>query len=551
MEEKSSAFRNLLGILRGRIYYNLPNWYQLVLILPGSSTNKSFMETMMGVRQSLRPELVSLFEFASHPPQYSLGQKVTLFAKTIWRFIRIDQIIDEFFVNFNRVYTHARTRDMRDMCLPELASFYYDLEGNLLKRWKAPIINDYLCMIFFGSLKSLVEKWLQIGSNPGQDAAALQNDLLCGEGNLDSTEPTKMLMRIAAALDKGPEADRQLFLSSDPDALWEKFRARTLPQMAQKDIAIFLDRYGFRCINELKLEEPDLHDDPRFIFASLTSYIRSKSYDIAGMEEREKEIRKKAEALVTSKLSGVRLAVFMFVLRQARKAVRNRENLRFTRTKIFGVTRHIFRAMGEKLCALDLLDDPHDVFYLTIDELTAFVEGRGVSHDLKSVASARAQEYRIYRDTPPPPDRCLTYGAVGVSMPFLGLLLETDLLRGEVLISDDPDLMYGTPCCPGVIEGVVRVVHKASDAVGMHNEILVTARTDPGWVPLFPACKGLLVERGSLLSHSAVVARELGLPTIVGVQGGLMQRLKTGDRVRVDAGKGEIRILHDDGGKES
>ncbi|MCX6129450.1 MAG: PEP-utilizing enzyme, partial [Proteobacteria bacterium] len=72
---------------------------------------------------------------------------------------------------------------------------------------------------------------------------------------------------------------------------------------------------------------------------------------------------------------------------------------------------------------------------------------------------------------------------------------------------------------------------------------LVTSRTDPGWVPLFPSCKGLLIERGSLLSHSAVVARELGLPTIVGINGGLMQKLQTGDRVRVNAGTGEIRIL--------
>jgi phosphoenolpyruvate synthase/pyruvate phosphate dikinase len=87
------------------------------------------------------------------------------------------------------------------------------------------------------------------------------------------------------------------------------------------------------------------------------------------------------------------------------------------------------------------------------------------------------------------------------------------------------------------------VVHKLEDAVGLGGEILVTARTDPGWVPLFPACSGLLVERGSLLSHSAVVARELGLPTIVGINGGLLQKLKTGDRIRMDAGKGEITIL--------
>jgi pyruvate,water dikinase len=122
-------------------------------------------------------------------------------------------------------------------------------------------------------------------------------------------------------------------------------------------------------------------------------------------------------------------------------------------------------------------------------------------------------------------------------------LLEADLLRSLQEVGDDPNKLHGTPCCPGVVEGTVRVVETLADAAGINGDILVTSRTDPGWVPLFPSCSGLLIERGSLLSHSAVVARELGLPTIVGVNGGLMKRLQTGDRVRIDAGKGEITIL--------
>ena len=81
------------------------------------------------------------------------------------------------------------------------------------------------------------------------------------------------------------------------------------------------------------------------------------------------------------------------------------------------------------------------------------------------------------------------------------------------------------------------------DAEGLNGEILVTFRTDPGWITLYPNCSGLLIERGSLLSHSAVVARELGIPTIVGVTGGLTQKLQTGMKVRMDAGSGIIEIL--------
>jgi rifampicin phosphotransferase len=295
-------------------------------------------------------------------------------------------------------------------------------------------------------------------------------------------------------------------------------------------------------VNELKLEEPDLHDDPSFVINSIASYVRTGSYEIGGMEERERAIRAAAEEKVRAKLTGLRWGLYSWVLTQARRAVKNRENLRFARTKVFGVCRHLFRAIGRKLAALGLLDQERDVFYLTVDEIVAFVEGRAISASLASLARLRKKEYQAYDDTAPPPDRLLTFGAVGASLGQTAVLAEGDLLRSTEE-STDPNVLKGTPCCPGIIEGVVRVVKDLKDAEGINGEILVTGRTDPGWVPLYPSCSGLLIERGSLLSHSAVVARELGLPTIVGVNGGLMSRLKTGDRVRVDAGKGEIRIL--------
>ncbi|MDQ3230610.1 MAG: PEP-utilizing enzyme, partial [Pseudobdellovibrionaceae bacterium] len=310
-----------------------------------------------------------------------------------------------------------------------------------------------------------------------------------------------------------------------------------------KDFAEFLDRFGFRCVNELKLEEPDLHDDPSFLIHSLVSYMRMQSFQTEDMEVREREIRSKAEAIVDQNLRGWKRGVYNFVLKEARRAVKNRENLRFARTKSFGLTRHLFRAMGAQLVAVGLLQDERDIFYLSIDEIIAFVEGRGLTTRLGEIVAIRKAEFDDYRRTPSPPERFISYGAVGFSLVWPSVLLEADLLRSLQEVGDDPDKMHGTPCCPGVVEGTVRVVETLADAAGINGDILVTSRTDPGWVPLFPSCSGLLIERGSLLSHSAVVARELGLPTIVGVNGGLMKRLKTGDRVRLDAGKGEITIL--------
>jgi pyruvate,water dikinase len=104
------------------------------------------------------------------------------------------------------------------------------------------------------------------------------------------------------------------------------------------------------------------------------------------------------------------------------------------------------------------------------------------------------------------------------------------------------DSVQGIGCCPGVIRAPVRVVTDPKDAVLQGGEILVAERTDPGWIMLFPACAGLLVERGSLLSHSAIVAREMGIPAIVSIPG-VMRWVRDGDWVEMDGASGRARKI--------
>ncbi len=177
-----------------------------------------------------------------------------------------------------------------------------------------------------------------------------------------------------------------------------------------------------------------------------------------------------------------------------------------------------------------------------MEEILAWAEGRPISLHLDRLVSIRRAEYEEYSSTPPPPDRFLTVGAAGASLRHPMLLADRDLLIDED-VPDDPNLLRGTPCCAGVVEATVRVARSFDDCAGMSGGILVTQRTDPGWIPVFPALQGLIVERGGLLSHSAVVAREMGIPTIVGVGGNPLERLSTGDRVRMDGARGTVEVL--------
>jgi pyruvate,water dikinase len=159
-------------------------------------------------------------------------------------------------------------------------------------------------------------------------------------------------------------------------------------------------------------------------------------------------------------------------------------------------------------------------------------EATGTTASLGTLAKQRRAEFAEYESTDAPPDRFQTRGPVSRHDHF-------DSTRPPETVESS---LTGSGACPGRVTGRVRVVLDPRGARLEPGEILVARQTDPGWVVLFPAAAGLLVERGSLLSHSAIVSRELRLPCIVSLPG-ITTTLKTGDLVEMDGASGTVRIL--------
>ena len=411
----------------------------------------------------------------------------------------------------------------------EIYDKYRALEKDLLWRWHAPIINDFLCMVHFGLFKALTEKWLgHLGDN-------FHNDLLAGNGNLESAEPTKRLIEITGMICKEP-ACKELVLSTDKSVTLEALRQSPF-QDVYEAILDYLDRFGFRCMSEMKLEQKDLHQDPGLLFSFLKNLINANQTNLEEYEKREKEIREKAESLLKKNISGLKKIVYMWSLKHARKAVMNRENTRFCRTRVYGVVRSMIFAIGDKLTAQGLIEDREDIFFLSMEEFEGLFEGTNTVLDLKSIIAMRKNEYERYESMDEPDSRFMTRGMVyyrNKHFPDPTIVHHEDL---------GPNELGGLGCSPGTVEGKVKVIMSPDDDLELNGEILVTYRTDPGWIPLYPSAKGLLVERGGLLSHSAVVAREMGLPTIVSIRD-LTKRLKTGDHIRFNGETGLIEILN-------
>ena len=414
-------------------------------------------------------------------------------------------------------------------------------------------------MIFYGVLRQLAARWC------GDTEGTLQNDLIGGDGGMVSAEPAQRMQamaRVAASASRARGASCARTDATATDAIEMGTMTAAIDAVPEFRALVdaYLDKFGERCVNELKLESETLHDDPLPLFRAV-GHLAAQPAALTA-DTQASSLRAQARERTSRALAGhpLRRVVFNWVLRNARARVRDRENLRLERTRLFGRVRRIFVEMGHRLHAVDLLDEPRDIFYLEVDEVLALVEGRATTTDLRGLVRVRRTEFDGYADrddrndrgdrndrdasTSAPADRFETHG-----MPYQGHTYQRAASASSPASdsgSGSDDARQGLGCCPGIVRGPVRVVFDPRTVPLDRRAILVAEHTDPGWIMIFPSATGVLVERGSLLSHAAIVARELGIPAIVSVPG-VTRWLRDGDWVEMDGATGRVRRIPADG----
>ncbi|MDR0433782.1 MAG: hypothetical protein LBH21_01805 [Gracilibacteraceae bacterium] len=508
----AGVFSRMLAFLDNRVYYNLHSWYKMLSLLPGYTVNRTFMEQMMGVKEPL-PEAFLRNIHAGLPRVGKLTDAFRLLRclfKLTGNYIRLENHIARFYARLDAALEGPPPENLD---ANGLADAFARMEKGLLLRWDAPIENDFFAMIFHGLLRSLCKKY----GLPDD----FHNELLRSQGGVVSAEPAREIHAIGRSIAQDPAVIETL----TSGGLGEINRMLARNESLRERTEDYLSRFGDRCVDELKLESVTLTEQPLPFYRA-----------IGAMAGREPDCGPPAPRQAPDwrpRLKGhpLRRAIFAWVLKNARRTVKNRENLRFDRTRLFGRVRRVFLALGAELASRGALESRRDVFYLTLDELLGTVDATAASRDLKAIVALRKAE-RQKNDACSSPTRVLINGIAGISgrQPGAPAPIKTG------------DSLMGVPCCAGQVQAVARVVDDPGTADFAPGQILVAASTDPGWIVLFSLAAGLVVERGSLLSHAAIVSREMGIPCIISAAGAT-RLIPDGAVVRMDGATGSISVL--------
>jgi pyruvate,water dikinase len=265
-------------------------------------------------------------------------------------------------------------------------------------------------------------------------------------------------------------------------------------------------------------------EDPAHLLGALANYVRLDNDALAPdaqFARGAREAQEMAKSLAT-RVNGPRRLLVRLFLHRVRTLMGAREQPKFNLIRrLFTPMRELLKPVGEELAASGRIELADDIFFLTLDDARRAVGGE----DLRAAVATRRAAYERER-----------------ARRHIPRVLLSDGTDAEVaLISVPEGALRGTPASPGLVTGLARVIMSPQGARLEPGEILVAPSTDPGWTPLFLTAGGLVMEMGGMMSHGAVVAREYGIPAVVGVSGATEQ-IASGQRLIVDGSAGVISM---------
>jgi phosphohistidine swiveling domain-containing protein len=515
----------MIGFLGGRVYYCLSHFYLLHKQSPLFPLFGAHWEKMIGLSTSyqthdtpsLKERLEKLRVWSKVPP--AVGA-------TLYQYATHERRMESFHAWWEQLVAPLRGKDFSREDPMVLRNRFFDIWTQVGNHWGVTLTTDAYLIPLYGAIEGLFAKWHLSDDDPG-----LLSDLLCGDEELMSVEILLSAVGLAETV-RNDAALMAHFERHDDRTLWQMAQKGELDAAFVKSLERHLHLFGDRGLQELKLEQPALRDTPWVLLRMVKTYAQ-QAVTVASVRAHESKVRREADAKLEKKLAGQPLKhqLLSALLPRLRRLIRHRENSRYCRAELFGVSRKIFLGIAASLVRRGVLQNSDDIYHLTQDEIFGYVDGTGVTEDLQALADLRRKEF-ARNQSRELAEQITTLGWVHGSA--LDAPRATSLETGA---------LKGLGSSAGKVRGTARVVLDPNAPLTVDPDMILIAReTDPGWLFLMLASKGMVVERGSMLSHTAITGRKFGIPTIVALPNATA-RIPDGAKIEIDGSTGLVTLL--------
>lgn len=496
---------NMVGAVNGRVYYRISNWYDVLLLLPFSKKIIPIWQEMLGVKnKTVTSHLDKRFGFITHA-------KVAL--SFVWLILTCPGLMKELDKYYQEIIAVFEKLDLNGSDSGEILRRCRGLMQGVVKEWDLTLVNDMYAFLFTGLLKS------RLKARKIPDADVVANRCISALNDIESMKPVRALAELAALAVRQGEQPRLEGIHSRHD--YEEYAAGG--GALAEGMAEYIRQYGDRSAEELKLESRTFRTNPELLTQKILQYARD---DIKIPEEKGTEVS--TPNADTDNSTDQLRGLCRIYAKKAAQGIKNREKFRLNRSRLYGMMRSMMRKVGENLAAAGQLDAQEDIFFLTYEEVRKAVES---GENLQQLVESRKEMYQRFEQLP----------AYSRQVFAEKVFDKCPKNIGGMCAAGPADHLEGIACSGGKAKGEVLLVENPALQIDTAGKILVAKMTDPGWVFLLAGAAGVIAEKGSLLSHTAIISRELGKPAVVGVENAT-RLLRDGDIVEIDGDTGQIFV---------
>ena len=534
--------RHAIGTHGGRMYYNLTNIGDALRAAPlGDQLCRAFGR-FVGTPES---DLNTPGDGAKRFPVRDL---LRIARRSSVLTFRVGSLLTEFESTIDEFAGRSDPDGLSELRLDQLHALLLEFVDIRCHRWLGGSLADSSTVIHY----ALLRRWL-LRVYPETEVLKIQNSLLKALPGVVSSHPIEGLWKLATRVRSDPEMIR-LFERRSAVQVLEEIESESRFAAFRTLFREYLEQYGFRCSGELLLTVPSFQEEPEKLISILQAYVRSDGrspVDVMAEQASARELET-TEVVATLRSRGrfkwlpwPRVSTgFRSFLTRTQQAISYRERARLKQSLLYSRLRRIVLEIGRKLTERDRLDTKEDALYFTWQELDQILTGTEMFPDSmrETVRLRREERSKLGRMQIPDSFRLPAGQYLSADQTTSGMGKGLSAVDSDSL-EKSKGVLHGECACGGRVAGRAAVISGVEEFDQLREgDILVAGQTDPGWGPVFCMIGGLVLQRGGMLSHGAILAREFGIPTIVAVDHAT-KIIQHGDRLELNAGDGCVRIV--------